>query len=781
MAAKDFAGREKELEMLSNYMDDANAGRATYVFISGESGMGKSRLADEFTSRLRSSAHVLRHRNTPGERSVPFAGLRELLTQCKREKVGGPGELVKLRDILDAKSKGKGDLKKERDVLQSGVLAFFAEASKLKPIVISLGEVQWLDESSVAMLQRMVHDLRKSRVLLIGTYCPDELEDSAGNALPFTEALASMLVEGLVAMMPLDRLSEERTGELVAQRAGLKRPDPNLTRLIFAESEGLPLFTIEIVDSLLESGILDPEKKGMAKGFDASKFKMPKGVKEAIGERLDALHADVREVLSSASVLGNEFHAKVLTKILSAPKIVIGSALAELVSRKLIIEVTGAEEETYRFAHSKVQQVAYARLGKSVAAAIHAKAAKALLSIHPEVPEWVAYELVPHLSAAGEHEQAAKYCRKAAAFATNSHAIEEALRYYKMALDSLTKVQPSRGRDLAEADTLVELAGVQYSGGEWDAALASYRKAFAIGEKTVEAAAMSKASAGLGEVLRFRGDYSEAKINFRRVLDLAIGSEDDLALAVALKGLGYIEWRLGKFDEAESHYTKAYEIAKRLNDSVLLGIVTLERGNVCTARGDLAGAERGYRESIAFTQSGEDAFTLARAYNNLGDISLQRRDWTSAISNFEMCSGIARSICNHDLLGWSLFNLGEALAKKGELDKAEAACVEALAILSKLNDRTGIAGIHKNLGVVHSLRGDWKKAEKSFSESARMEEEMNTPHALAETYIEWGEALARKKDMTGAREKLTHAIELADKIDAKEFARRAREALESLK
>jgi tetratricopeptide (TPR) repeat protein len=780
LTVKDFAGREKELETLGKYMADAKAGRATYVFISGESGMGKSRLAEEFTAGLGKDAHALAHKNTPGERSVPFAALREVLEQCKKHKVGDGGELRKLLDIMDAKSKGKGDLKKERDALQSGVLAFLKEASKSKPLVISLGEVQWLDESSVAILQRMVGELKKSRLLFIGTYCPDELEDSSGNALPFTEALASMLVEGLVAMMPLERLSEEQTGNLVALRAGLKGPDPKLTRLVFAESEGLPLFTIEIVDSLLESGALDAKKMGGGRGFDETKFKMPKGVKEAIGQRLEALNPEVREILSCASVLGNEFQAKVLQRTLNVPAVVVSTALAELVSRKLIFEVTGAAEETYRFSHTKVQQVAYSQLGKS-AWAIHDKAAKAILSIYPDIPEWVAYELVSHFSSAGECEQTAKYARKAAAFATNSHAIEEALRYYKIALDSLSKAQPSRGRDRAEAETLVELAGVQYSAGDWANALDNYNKAFAVSEKAVDSALMMRACIGLGDLLVFKGDYEPAKVNFTRVLDLAEGREDESAMARALKGLGYIDWRHGRLDSAEHMYTRAYEIAKRLGEDSLLGVITLERGNVRSAKGDLKGAEGCYREAIIFLERSGDTFNLSRAYNNLGDIFLQRREWDAAISNFEMCSSMARSTGNQDMLGWSLFNLGEALAKKGELGKAEEACGEALDILTKLDDKVGIAGIHKNLGIIQSLKRDWEKADMHFAESVRRDMELNTPETLAGTHIEWGLALKLKGDDAGAQKKFEKALELAEGIDAKESVRRAKEALESVK
>jgi tetratricopeptide (TPR) repeat protein len=174
-------------------------------------------------------------------------------------------------------------------------------------------------------------------------------------------------------------------------------------------------------------------------------------------------------------------------------------------------------------------------------------------------------------------------------------------------------------------------------------------------------------------------------------------------------------------------------------------------------------------------------FNLARAYNNLGDVALQRRDWDSAVSNFEMCAGIARSIGNQDMLGWALFNLGEALARKGELDRAESACEEAMDILRRVDDQTGISGIHKNLGIIRSLKGDWKGADAAFAESARMSEAMDTPHALAEVYIEWGEALAKnRKDANAGRIKLKRALELAMSIDARELAKRARKSLEAL-
>ncbi len=780
MASKDFIGRERELNVLGEYFVSATAGRATYVFISGEAGMGKSRLADEFAAGLGKRAHVLSHRNTQAERSVPFAALKAILGQCKKAGLGDAKLLSGLLDKLNEKSGTRGDRKKETELMQAGVIAYLDGAAKKRPLIISLGEVQWLDASSVSMVQKMIRDHRKSRLLFIGTYCPDELEDSAGNALPFTEAIATLLIEGLVAMIPLERLSMEETGRLVARRAGLRGEVPKLTALVHGESEGLPLFTIELVDALLESGEISPDRKDWAAKFDASKVRVPKGIRDTIGQRLDALGPGERDILSAASVLGSEFRAGVLAKALGKKHKSLAPALSELVSRKLVGEMTEADEETYRFVHSKIQQVAYASQGKS-APSVHAKAAKAILALHPDVPAWAASELASHFSKAGDHGRAAEFARKAAVYASNALATEEAVRFNGMAVASLSKVPPSKSRDARQAEALAEMAWGQYSTGDWSAALAGFRKAMKLAKGAGASSVMTNAANGLGEVLRFQGDYVEAAKGFNAALEIAEAAGNKAVTATALKGLGYIDWRLGQFDAAEKRYARAYDLAKEVGDSTMLGIITLERGNVSTSRGDLAGAEKGYRESIALTEQNGDMFTLARAYNNLGDVALQRADWDSAISDFEMCAGIARSIGNHDMLGWALFNLGEALARKGDLDRAEEACSESMEILLRISDKTGIAGIHKNLGIIRSMRGEWKKAEASFAESARMSEEMDTPHALAEVYLEWGDALARRKgDAAAAREKLGRALKLAEDIEAKELAKRARKALESV-
>lgn len=779
MAKSDFVGRERELGVLNGHLESAHNGVATYVFISGEAGMGKARLVDEFISRLGKEVAVLGHRNVPKDRTVPFSALSAILRQCGKRRELCSESLETLLETMDSRSRGAGDLKRERDKLQAGIFEFFKRSSECRPIVIYLGDAQWLDESSVVMFQAMVRGLKKSRTLLIGTYSPDELEDAAGNPLPFTEALASMLIEGLVAMLPLEKLSQEETGRLAALRAGLRRPDAELTKMVFNESEGLPLLAMEIVDALVESGALRLGKSRKAGKLDMTGIKVPKGIGGTVKQRLDALPDAESRVLDVAAVLGASFEAELLRKTLGGPRRVADSALAGLVSRKLIYEVTGAKVETYRFVHAKVQQIAYDALGKGARKELHSKAASALLKLNPDVPEVVAYELCGHLAAADRHPEAAKYARISANYAANSHALEEALRYFMMAEAALAKLPKSKERGLAEAEVLMEAAAVQYSAGEWEAALERYARAADLGKKSNDVPIFISAINGIGDILRFKGDYERARASFERVISAVEKHRDERAKAVALKGIGYIDWRLGDFDSAEKRYADAHAIAKRLGDDSLLGAVALERGNVSTSRGDLAAAERGYLDAIKYAERLKDFFNLARAYNNLGDICLQRREWEGAISNFEMCAGIARSIGNHDILAWSLFNLGEALAKKGELDRAQSACEESLTMLAKLDDRTGIAGIYKNLGTINAKRGNWKKAAEFFAKSAKMEIEMNTPHALAETYIEWGDALRERGDSDGARAKLTEALEIARKIEARELEKKARTSLKA--
>ncbi|MCK4266775.1 MAG: tetratricopeptide repeat protein, partial [Thermoplasmata archaeon] len=250
--------------------------------------------------------------------------------------------------------------------------------------------------------------------------------------------------------------------------------------------------------------------------------------------------------------------------------------------------------------------------------------------------------------------------------------------------------------------------------------------------------------------------------------------------AVAHRGLGYVHWREGLFDKAIQHYKKCIVSAKKTGDKRILGEINIEMGNATSGKGDLSGAAEHYKEAIRLLEATEHYSELSRAYNNLGDISLQRQEWDEAIQYFQKCGKAAEKIGYKNMLAWALFNMAEAQAKKGELVPALEKTEKAVIMLRKLGDQNGLSGAEKNLGIIYRFMKDWDRSREHFEIAVRLQEEMNNPQPLAETYIEYGAMNVDKGDPDRARSLMQKAIDISVQIQAKEFEKRARKLMKRI-
>ncbi|MBI5000730.1 MAG: DUF2791 family P-loop domain-containing protein [Euryarchaeota archaeon] len=772
MAAVKFVGRSVELAALKAHLDAARKGGSRFALVSGEAGAGKARLVEELVAKHAKGLIVAKHFTLERERRVPFSAFADIIAQLSRAG-HAPGDAV--RGLSGDGRRSSESLSKERDRLFRGVQEFF---EGLPASIIFMADMNNLDDGSTAMFQYLASNMKGGKMLFAGTYAPDMLEDPTGAMHPLAEALASIMVEGKVATLPLDRMSRDDVSKLTAARLDVKSVPASFLEVVWKVTEGNPLYVVETLDALVEQG-LDVALKDWARKFDPSRTPIPASIKDAISARFSKLDDRERAVLRTAAVMGAEFRAGPLLEVSGLPKDDLQQVMQSLVSHKFVYEVTEAAEETYRFEHSQVRDIVCESVGAD-AKGLHGKIAPVLERLAGRRPFDDAYSLAYHFDLADIHDKAAMYGLMAGQKAFGVSAASEGLRYAEAGLRHVKLVEPSKNNTFLEL-SLRKLAGdLRFHLGDWDASLRDLDTAFHLAEKVVSPEMMSAASSSMGDLQRFRGNYEDAERNFARALDIAEGAEDARGKAMALRGLGYCAWRTGDYGGAERRFSECVPVAEKLGDMALKGSLLLEMGNVHTSRGDLDEAERSYKSSIEFTEKAGAFYDMARAYNNIGDIYLQRERWEEAIGYFEKCAGLADRLGNRDMLGWAHFNLGEAYAKKGELDKAEKECLLALEILARMDDMVGMAGIYKNLGIVNRFRKDWDKSEAMFRKSADMEEEMKTPHPLAETLIEWGAMRIERGDKGGAAEILRKAEDIAASIKAEKLLERARAALKKV-
>jgi len=756
MLEEPFVDRNEELKRLEELLRDVKSRKTRTVFLCGESGIGKRALADEFIGRHK-DIPLLKHNCTSADKRTPFALLSGLLGQRSMKKV----------------RKGMGETGKEKDEFYAEIATLFTDISKKKSSLVFIDNYQWADHSSVVLLSYLATKLKDARLMIVAAYSP-ELE--GGDFISST--ITTLTLEGCAHTLILARFNEDASKKLL-EKILRTNVTADFSRRIFEEAQGHPLFTASLAKSLVEEGIVDPKDKDWMKKLEGLKLKFPKSVKELIARRIQLLDSRTKRVLRAASVLGTQFRADLLARVLKADEVYLHEKLSKLTESKLIYQDVEAKKETYNFDHANVRETVYKGMERGERKVLHRLAANAFEAMHKDKAEF-AYPLAHHFSHSGQHDKAFKYAKLAGENALQQNAPEEAIRHLKDSLESLRKSRV-RGKTKLKHSALIKLGEANFITGDWTEAHKYYKLALIISRGAKDKSLRSLSGRKFGELLRFKGEYSLARKHFEEALSTSEKIGDSRGVADSYKGLGYLYWRQGDYAKATEFYDRCVTTAKKLKDHALLGVAFLEKGNVCNTMGDLEKALGLYKRCLKHLERLNDLSQIARAYNNMGDVSLQRGDWTKAIKYFERSRKAAKKIGGRYMVAWSLFNEGEALARLNKTDEALKKCRESFEILSSLGDKMGLVAVHKNFGIVYGLKRNWKKAEENFRRSLALARDLKIPDVMAEIHLHRAKTLAAKGEKEKAKSNLLIALKIARGIKAKQWIARIEKAFKVLR
>ena len=454
-----LVGRKSEFAELRNALDDAAKGRGRLLLISGEPGIGKTRLADEFSS-VASACHaqVLWGRCWEGAGAPAYwpwiqaiksiEGSQDIdsvllalagetydvdhWSEDNREVVRGregrhlrPVRTSKVSNI-EQMSRGPAsavDLEQQRFRLFTLVADSFREAARIRPLALVLDDLHDADHASLQMLQFIARDLRDARVAIVGTYREVEVERSKA----LSSIMARIAREGI--HLPLHGLAEPDVADFVTIRLGTK-PAPKLVTMLRDATDGNPLFLDGVVRMLIAQGKLGNEKE-----VAASEFTLPTGVRIAIRRQIDSLSEPAQELLSIASVFGNEFDLRPLERVATPGEAVL-ERLDEAVAAGILIPMQGSAER-YRFAHALIRSTIYDALAASERVRRHGEIATALEDLYASNLAGHVAELAHHYVEAVPFWGAAKaitYSIKAGNTAYLVFSYEEAAVHWRGAL-----------------------------------------------------------------------------------------------------------------------------------------------------------------------------------------------------------------------------------------------------------------------------------------------------------------------------------------------------------
>jgi ATP/maltotriose-dependent transcriptional regulator MalT len=670
-----LVGRDAELAALVAALDDARDGRSRLVLVSGEAGVGKTRLVDELLHQAGGSVLPLVGACVDlGDDALPFAPFASALREPMR--AAGVSGLVAL-------AAGGSD---DRRRLYEGVADLLESLSAEQPVVLVVEDLHWADRSTRELLTFLGRALRDAAVLIVATYRSDELHRSHP-LRPFVAELSRS-----VERVDLVRLDLPAVTDLLTDLLG-RPPSADEAARLYERSEGNPFFLEELTACSLQGGL-------------------PQSLRELLLVRVERLAPTSQQMLHIAGVIGVDVPHDLLTAVASRQGLdtaALTPALREAVDAAILVAGRagdgGQAEHGYSFRHSLLRESLHSDLLPGEHTALHASIAQTLTEQPLLVDEQrVEAQIAHHWYAAHDLPRALPAASRAAAAARRMNAYAEQQRLLERVLE-LWSVVPDAA-ELTGTDQLTVLA---------DAALAAGRagngeRAIALSDRAVSLAESSEDPSVLAQALTRRGKWrlhtaSDAGLaDVQRALEILPDEPSELR-ARTLDALGAVRMLRGEHAQAIEASEQAIDMARALDlpKVELSALITLS-----TLLVDAGQVDEGLamvREALGRAEADEQQLMVARALTNLSHelsgLGRHHEAETAARRGLQIVREIGL---------WRTFspvlagNTADPLIALGRLDEASELIAEASTSLGA--DREGSAYLLQLTGTLALLRGD---------------------------------------------------------------------------
>ena len=446
--AQALVDREQEIKILRARLDAALRGEGSLVFITGEAGIGKTRLAYELRSyaKLR-GAQCLMGKGGEREGAVPYQPWSAIIKEYVRwappllvfKAVGTfAPELAKLVPELGEKlgtipPSASAPSVQEHIRLYEAVSQFFVNISRESPFALFLDDLQWFDDASMGLLHHMVRAISAEHLLVVGAYRDLELEDQRS----LCRSVAEINRERLSYALPLKRLAFDHVLQMVRQTLGEKVPG-ELPDMVYDKTEGNPFFVEEVLRSLVEEGAVYPVEKGWGVK-DLSQVHVPRGIKEVLGKKLESLDEESSLVLSTAAVVGREFSFPMLREVTGLDEDRLIDTIDKCLQARLVVARHILGEEVYAFADTQLRDVLYEGISPVRRTRHHLKVGEAIENTYAKKIDDYLEALAYHFLEGNDLSKAVHYAQKAGEKAASLFAWDQARRYYETALKLMEK------------------------------------------------------------------------------------------------------------------------------------------------------------------------------------------------------------------------------------------------------------------------------------------------------------------------------------------------------
>ena len=559
-----LVGREEETSLLLRLWSRAMAGEGQVVLVSGEAGLGKSRLTVALEESLTTDPHFrLRYSCSPHHQDSPLfpfadqlgraAGfVREDTPASRLEKLQALAARADLPDedaafLLDMlmlplpegqSLPSLSPARKKQRILEA-LCRYLEGLAQQQPVVVIFEDIHWIDATSRELLDFFVERARDLKVLLIATFRPEFHPPWSG--------------QPRVTMLALSRLDRRDRLSLVAQIAGKALPEA-VTDQIADRTDGVPLFVEEVTKSVLESGLLRAESDRYVIDGVLPPLAIPTSLYASLLARLDRQHS-ARLVAQIGAAIGREFSYGLLRAVWTLSEDELQAALARLVAAELAYQRGTPPDAVYSFKHALVRDAAYGSLLRGPRQNLHALIAEALQAQFAELMETQPELVASHYAEAGLAEQSVDFWAKAGQRSAARSTLAEAASHFQKGLDQLALLPetPARLRQQLEFCSALGAALRATKGLAAPVTGKAYAQALELWQKLGSPSEFVEIPFGLSRYHAYRGEVDLALRLDEDLLHLSRQRNDSVGLVLGHLSSGRTLMYAGRFDLSRSH------------------------------------------------------------------------------------------------------------------------------------------------------------------------------------------------------------------------------------
>jgi class 3 adenylate cyclase/predicted ATPase len=569
-----LVGRDEEIDLLLRRWARAKAGDGQVVLISGEPGIGKSRIAAALVERLQEEPHIrLRYFCSPYRQDsalFPFIDQLGRAAGFSRDDMP-PAKLQKLESLLTRAAPPAEDIALLADLLSLpasehpplpnlspqrkkqrtlGALMHQLEGlARQRPVVMVFEDAHWIDPTSRELLDLIIEHLRTLPVLVLVTFRPEFQPPWTG--------------QPQVTMLTLNRLDRRDRTTLVAQISGGKALPDEVVDLIADRTDGVPLFVEELTKAILESGVLHEEADRYVLDRALPPLAVPTTLHDSLMARLDRLDS-VKRVAQIGAAIGREFPYPLLRIVSGLSEHELQTALNRLVASELVFQRGTPPDAVYSFKHALIQDAAHGSLLRGARQQLHARIVEALEAHSPETVDSQPELLAQHCAEGGLVEKSVAYWGKAGNNSAARSAMAEAVAQFQKGLDQLALLPDTAERQRHELEFCSSLAAALFAvkGVAAPETGQAYARAHELCEQLGFPSEFLDVLRGQSRYHAYRGELDLALRLVEEVLDLSRQRNDSGRVISGLSLSGQHLMCSGKFASSRLHLEEALALAE---------------------------------------------------------------------------------------------------------------------------------------------------------------------------------------------------------------------------